>query len=207
MSDQPETEDEINARHAGKMVKRKEARDRILATKTEERGLLIVHTGTGKGKSTAAFGMVMRAIGHGMRVGIVQFVKGGWTSGERAVLERFPELVTIQVLGEGFTWETQDRRRDIASAEAAWAAAKAMMADPSYRMLVLDELNIVLRYDYLPLAEVIDSLRAKPRDLHIIVTGRNAKPELIAEADLVTEMSLVKHPFQVGVKAQKGIEF
>ena len=207
MSDQPETEDEINARHAGKMVKRKEARDRILATKTEERGLLIVHTGTGKGKSTAAFGMVMRAIGHGMRVGIVQFVKGGWTSGERAVLERFPELVTIQVLGEGFTWETQDRRRDIASAEAAWAAAKAMMADPSYRMLVLDELNIVLRYDYLPLAEVLESLRAKPRDLHIIVTGRNAKPGLIAEADLVTEMSLVKHPFQAGVKAQKGIEF
>jgi cob(I)alamin adenosyltransferase len=180
MSDQPETEDEINARHAEKMVKRKEARDRILATKTEERGLLIVHTGTGKGKSTAAFGMVMRAIGHGMRVGIVQFVKGGWTSGERAVLERFPELVTIQVLGEGFTWETQDRRRDIASAEAAWAAAKAMMADPSYRMLVLDELNIVLRYDYLPLAEVLESLRAKPRDLHIIVTGRNAKPGLIA---------------------------
>jgi cob(I)alamin adenosyltransferase len=207
VSDTPESEDEINARHAEKMVKRKELRDRILATKTEERGLLIVHTGTGKGKSTAAFGMVMRAIGHGMRVGIVQFVKGGWTSGERAVLERFPELVTIQVLGEGFTWETQDRKRDIASAEAAWAAAKAMMADPSYRMLVLDELNIVLRYDYLPLAEVLESLRAKPRDLHIIVTGRNAKPELIAEADLVTEMSLVKHPFQVGVKAQKGIEF
>jgi cob(I)alamin adenosyltransferase len=207
MSDRPETEDEINARHAEKMAKRKEVRDRILATKTEERGLLIVHTGTGKGKSTAAFGMVMRAIGHGMRVGIVQFVKGGWTSGERAVLERFPELVTIEVLGEGFTWETQDRKRDIASAEAAWAAAKAMMADPSYRMLVLDELNIVLRYDYLPLAEVLESLRAKPRDLHIIVTGRNAKPELIAESDLVTEMSLVKHPFQVGVKAQKGIEF
>ena len=207
MSDRPETEDEINVRHAEKMAKRKEVRDRILATKTEERGLLIVHTGTGKGKSTAAFGMVMRAIGHGMRVGIVQFVKGGWTSGERAVLERFPELVTIEVLGEGFTWETQDRKRDIASAEAAWAAAKAMMADPSYRMLVLDELNIVLRYDYLPLAEVLESLRAKPRDLHIIVTGRNAKPELIAEADLVTEMSLVKHPFQVGVKAQKGIEF
>jgi cob(I)alamin adenosyltransferase len=207
MSDAPETEEEINARHAEKMVKRKAARDKILATKTEERGLLIVHTGTGKGKSTAAFGMVMRAIGHGMRVGIVQFVKGGWTSGERAVLERFPDLVTIEVLGEGFTWETQDRQRDIASAQAAWAAAKAMIADHSYRMLVLDELNIVLRYDYLPLAEVIEGLRAKPRDLHIIVTGRNAKPELIAEADLVTEMSLVKHPFQAGVKAQKGVEF
>jgi cob(I)alamin adenosyltransferase len=207
MSDAPETEAEINARHAEKMVKRKAARDKILATKTQERGLLIVHTGTGKGKSTAAFGMVMRAIGHGMRVGIVQFVKGGWTSGERAVLERFPDLVTIEVLGEGFTWETQDRKRDIASAEAAWAAAQAMIADPSYRLLLLDELNIVLRYDYLPLADVLEGLRNKPQDLHIIVTGRNAKPELIALADLVTEMSLVKHPFQAGVKAQKGIEF
>jgi len=207
MSDAPESEDEINARHAEKMVKRKAARDKILAGKTEERGLLIVHTGTGKGKSTAAFGMVMRAIGHGMRVGIVQFVKGAWTSGERAVLERFPNLVTIKVLGEGFTWETQDRRRDIASAEAAWEAAKQMMADPGIGMLVLDELNIVLRYDYLPLAEVLEGLRGKPRDLHIIVTGRNAKPELIALADLVTEMSLVKHPFQAGIKAQKGIEF
>ena len=207
MTNAPESPDEINARHAEKMVKRKALRDKILESKTEERGLVIVHTGTGKGKSTAAFGMVMRAIGHGMRVGIVQFVKGGWTSGERAVLERFPDLVTVKVLGEGFTWETQDRRRDIASAEAAWAAAKAMIADPSYRMLLLDELNIVLRYDYLPLEEVIEGLRAKPRDLHIIVTGRNAKPELIALADLVTEMSLVKHPFQAGVKAQKGIEF
>ena len=207
MNDAPESEDEINARHAEKMAKRKAVKDGILAGKTQEKGLLIVHTGTGKGKSTAAFGMVMRAIGHGMRVGIVQFVKGGWTSGERAVLERFPDLVTIEVLGQGFTWETQDRKRDIASAEAAWAAAKRMMADPSYRMLVLDELNIVLRYDYLPLGEVIEALRAKPRDLHIIVTGRNAKPELIAIADLVTEMSLVKHPFQAGIKAQKGIEF
>jgi cob(I)alamin adenosyltransferase len=207
MSDTPETPEEINARHAEKMAKRKEARDVIMAGKTEERGLLIVHTGTGKGKSTAAFGMVMRAIGHGMRTGIVQFVKGAWVSGERAVLDRFPDLVTIKVLGEGFTWETQDRQRDIASAEAAWAAAREMMADPSYRLLVLDELNIVLRYDYLPLAEVVEALRAKPRDLHIVVTGRNAKPELIEAADLVTEMSLVKHPFKAGVKAQKGIEF
>src|SRR4029077_7789506 len=163
MSDAPESEDEINRRHAEKMAKRKAVKDGILAGKTEERGLLIVHTGTGKGKSTAAFGMVMRAIGHGMRVGIVQFVKGGWTSGERAVLERFPDLVTIKVLGEGFTWETQDRRRDIASAEAAWEAAKQMMADPGIGMLVLDELNIVLRYDYLPLETVIRTLRDKPR--------------------------------------------
>jgi cob(I)alamin adenosyltransferase len=207
MSDTPETPEELNARHAEKMAKRKEARDLIMAGKTEERGLLIVHTGTGKGKSTAAFGMVMRAIGHGMRTGIVQFVKGAWVSGERAVLERFPDLVTIKVLGEGFTWETQDRQRDIASAEAAWAAAREMMADPSYRLLLLDELNIVLRYDYLPLNEVVEALRDKPRDLHIVVTGRNAKPELIEVADLVTEMSLVKHPFKAGVKAQKGIEF
>ena len=207
MNDAPDSQDEINRRHAEKAAKRKAVKDEILAGKTQEKGLLIVHTGSGKGKSTAAFGMVMRAIGHGMRVGIVQFVKGGWTTGERAVLERFPDLVTIQVLGEGFTWETQDRQRDIASAEAAWARAKPMMADPSSRMLVLDELNIVLRYDYLPLAEIIETLQAKPRDLHIIVTGRNAKPELIALADLVTEMSLVKHPFQAGIKPQKGIEF
>src|SRR5579863_552516 len=150
MAELPDSEAEINRRHHEKMARRKAARDRMLATKTEEKGLLIVHTGAGKGKSTAAFGMVMRAIGHGMRVGIVQFVKGAWVSGERAVLERFPELVTIKVLGEGFTWETQDRQRDIASAKAAWEAAEAMIADPSYRLLVLDELNIVLRYDYLP---------------------------------------------------------
>jgi cob(I)alamin adenosyltransferase len=207
MNDAPERDDDVNAHHAEKMAKHKAARDKILATKIEERGLLIVHTGTGKGKSTAAFGMVMRAIGHGMRVGIVQFVKGAWVSGERAVLDRFPDLVTIKVLGDGFTWETQDRQRDIASAEAAWAAAKVMIADPSYGMVLLDELNIVLRYDYLPLDEVVQGLCAKPRDLHIIVTGRNAKPELVAAADLVTEMTLVKHPFKSGVKAQKGIEF
>jgi cob(I)alamin adenosyltransferase len=207
MSDGQLPDEDIDARHAEKMAKRKEVRDKIVAGKTEERGLLIVHTGTGKGKSTAAFGMAMRAIGHGMRVGIVQFVKGGWSSGERAVFERFPDLVTIQILGEGFTWETQDRQRDIASARAAWDAAKAMIADPSYGMVVLDELNIVLRYDYLPLDEVLAGLAAKPRDLHVVVTGRNAKPELVAAADLVTEMTLVKHPFQAGVKAQKGVEF
>lgn len=202
-----ESDDEINRRHNEKMAKKKAARAKILATKTEERGLLIVHTGIGKGKSTAAFGMVMRCIGHGMRVGIVQFVKGAWETGERAVLERFPELVTCRAMGEGFTWETQDRARDLAAARAAWETAKAMIADPSYRMVLLDELNIVLRYDYLPIGEVVETLKAKPRDLHVVVTGRNAKPELIEIADLVTEMTMVKHPFRSGVKAQQGIEF
>jgi cob(I)alamin adenosyltransferase len=207
MTGSEETEEEINRRHHEKMAKRKEARDKMLATRTEERGLLIVHTGSGKGKSTAAFGMVMRCIGHGMRSGIIQFVKGAWTSGERAVLDRFPDLVTCRAMGEGFTWETQDRERDIAAARAAWEAAKAMIADPTYDLVLLDELNIVLRYDYLPLGEILDTLRAKPHDLHIIVTGRNAPSELIEIADLVTEMSLVKHPFRAGIMAQKGIEF
>ncbi len=200
-------EAEFNRRHNEKMAKRRAARAKMLATKTEEKGLLIVHTGTGKGKSTAAFGMAMRCIGHGMRVGVVQFVKGAWASGERAVLARFPDLVTCRAMGEGFTWETQDRARDIAAARAAWDAARALIADPAYRLVLLDELNIVLRYDYLPLAEVVDTLRAKPRDLHVVVTGRNARPDLIEIADLVTEMTLVKHPFRGGVKAQKGIEF
>ena len=207
MSDLVETEEEINRRHYEKMARRKAVRDRMLATKTEERGLLIVHTGKGKGKSTAAFGLVLRCLGHGMRVGIVQFVKGVWTTGERIALARFGDLVTCRAMGEGFTWDTQDRARDIAAARKAWAAAKAMIADPSYRMVLLDELNIVLRYDYLPLDEVVGALKAKPRDLHVVVTGRNAKPELIEAADLVTEMTLVKHPFRSGVKAQIGIEF
>jgi len=205
--DAPETEEEINRRHAEKAAKRKAARDRMLATKTEERGLIILHTGTGKGKSTAAFGLVLRCLGHGMRVGIVQFVKGAWSTGERTVLAGFPDLVTMRAMGEGFTWETQDRARDIAAARAAWALAKAMIADPGYRLVLLDELNIVLRYDYLPVEEVVTALRSKPRDLHVVVTGRNAKPELIEIADLVTEMRLVKHPFRAGVKAQAGIEF
>ncbi len=199
--------DEINRRHAEKMAKKKAARDKILATKTEERGLLIVHTGKGKGKSTAAMGMVMRCIGHGMRVGIVQFVKGVWHTGERDVLARFPELVSVHAMGEGFTWDTQDRQRDIAAAHAAWETAKEMVADPAYRLVLLDELNIVLRYDYLPLDEVVAALAAKPRDLHVIVTGRNAKPSLVDIADLVTDMTMVKHPFRAGVKAQAGIEF
>jgi len=207
MSDQQLDDDEINRIHREKMQRRQAARKKVLATKTEERGLLIVHTGAGKGKSTAAFGMVLRCLGHGMRVGIVQFVKGAWGTGERDVLARFPDLVTCRAMGEGFTWDTQDRARDIAAARAAWDMAKAMIADPSYRMVLLDELNIVLRYGYLPLDDVMAVLTAKPRDLHVVVTGRNAPAELVEAADLVTEMSLVKHPFRAGVKAQPGIEF
>jgi cob(I)alamin adenosyltransferase len=207
MSEDAGDTEELNRRHAEKAARRKAVRDRILATKTEERGLLILHTGTGKGKSTAAFGLVLRCLGHGMRVGIVQFVKGAWATGERTVLARFPELVTMRAMGEGFTWETQDRARDIAAARAAWELAKAMIADSGYRLVLLDELNIVLRYDYLPVEEVMAALKSKPRDLHVVVTGRNAKPELIEIADLVTEMKLVKHPFRAGVKAQAGIEF
>jgi len=207
MSDPNVGDDELNRLHREKMQRRQAARKKVLATKTEERGLLIVHTGAGKGKSTAAFGMVLRCLGHGMRVGIVQFVKGAWGTGERDVLARFPDLVTCCAMGEGFTWDTQDRARDIAAARAAWELATAMIADPSYRMVLLDELNIVLRYGYLPLDEVMAALTAKPRDLHVVVTGRNAPAELIEAADLVTEMTLVKHPFRAGVKAQRGIEF
>ncbi|MDP6572856.1 MAG: cob(I)yrinic acid a,c-diamide adenosyltransferase [Rhodospirillales bacterium] len=199
--------EDIDQRHNRKMAKKKAARDKILATKTEERGLLIVHTGKGKGKSTAAMGLAMRCMGHGMRVGIVQFVKGVWETGERDVLNRFPDLVTIKAMGEGFTWETQDRKRDVAAAEAAWQAAREMIADPSYAMVILDELNIVLRYDYVALADVLAVLGGKRRDLHVVVTGRNAKQELIEAADLVTEMTQIKHPFRGGVKAQAGIEF
>jgi cob(I)alamin adenosyltransferase len=207
MSDPTLHEDEINRQHREKMERRQAARRKVLATKTEERGLLIVHTGAGKGKSTAAFGMVLRCLGHSMRVGIVQFVKGAWGTGERDVLARFSDLVTCRAMGEGFTWDTQDRARDIAAARAAWDLATQMIADQSYRMVLLDELNIVLRYGYLPLEEVMTALKAKPRDLHIVVTGRNAPAELVEAADLVTEMTLVKHPFRAGVKAQAGIEF
>jgi cob(I)alamin adenosyltransferase len=207
MSDPTTGEDEINRLHREKMERRQAARRRVLLTKTEERGLLIVHTGSGKGKTTAAFGMVLRCIGHGMRVGIVQFVKGAWGTGERTVLARFPDLVTCRAMGEGFTWDTQDRARDIAAACAAWDMAQAMLADHSYRLVLLDELNIVLRYGYLAVGDIVAALKAKPRDLHVIVTGRNAPPELIEAADLVTEMTLVKHPFRAGVKAQAGIEF
>jgi len=200
-------EDARNREHREKMARRKQARDKILATKTEERGLVIVHTGKGKGKTTAAMGMALRCLGHGFKVGIVQFVKGAWNTGERRALERFGDQVTFKAMGEGFTWETQDRARDIAAAEAALEAAAAMVHDPSYRMVILDELNIVLRYDYLPVAAVLALLDGKPGSTHVVITGRNAKEEILERADLVTEMTLVKHPFAAGVKAQPGIEF
>ena len=207
------TEDEINARANEKAKKRKAAREKMLADKTKEKGLLIVHTGKGKGKSTAAFGLVFRALGNGMKVGIVQFVKGKWDTGERHALEKFADQVSIKAMGEGFTWDTQDRARDIAAAKGAWEMAKQMIdacrgPDRPYDMILLDELNIVLRYDYLPLDEVVAFLKGRPEMLHVIVTGRNAKEPLIEAADLVTEMTQVKHPFrEQNVKAQKGIEF
>lgn len=201
------TEEEIDRRHAEKMAKKKAARDKMLATKTQERGLIIVHTGKGKGKSTGAMGLAVRAVGNGMRVCVVQFVKGAWETGERKVLEHFPDQCTMKAMGEGFTWDTQDRQRDIAAARAAWDFAKEAMADESYDMVLLDELNIVLRYDYLPLSEILETLADKREMLHVVITGRNAKDELIDMADLVTEMTQIKHPFRDGVKAQRGIEF
>ena len=202
------SEAEINARHTEKMAKKKAARDRIIATKTLEKGLLIIHTGKGKGKSTSAFGMVMRCIGHGMPVGIVQFVKGKWETGERKILEQFPDLVTIRTMGEGFTWETQDRARDLKAASDAWVAAQEMILDPHYQLVLLDELNIVLRYDYLDCEVIVDFLQTqRPATKHVIITGRNARPVLIEAADLVTEMTEIRHPFREGVKAQRGIEF
>ena len=207
MAKNPTTDEEL-ARANEKSKKRKEARDKMLVDKTVEKGLLIVHTGKGKGKSTAAFGLVARAIGNDMKIGVVQYVKGKWETGERLVLDHFPDQVTIRTMGEGFTWETQDKARDIAAAEAAWAVSKEMIADPRYDLVVLDELNIVLRYDYLDLEDVLDTFRNKRDMLHVVVTGRNAKPELIEIADLVTEMTQIKHPFrEQNVRAQKGVEF
>jgi cob(I)alamin adenosyltransferase len=196
-----------DADHRAKMARIKAAKDRLYATKTGEKGILVVHTGTGKGKSTAAWGLAMRCLGHGLKLGVVQFVKGRSVPGERLFLERFPELATIKVMGHGFTWETQDRAKDIAAAREAFEEAKRMLHDPELHLVILDELNIVLRYDTLPLAEVLEALAGKRPDVHGVVTGRNAKPELIAAADLVTEMKLVKHPFRQGIKGQLGIEF
>ncbi|MGA9539785.1 MAG: cob(I)yrinic acid a,c-diamide adenosyltransferase [Methyloceanibacter sp.] len=200
-------EDKDLERHRAKMAKRKEVQDAEVAEKTVEKGLLIVHTGTGKGKSTAAFGLALRMIGRGKRVGIVQFVKGAWHTAERDALEKFGDQVAWYSMGEGFTWETQDLSRDIAAAERAWAKAVELMDDPSFSLVILDELNIALRYDYLSFEEVVAMLKARRPDLHVIVTGRNAKPGLIEAADLVTDMTLVKHHFADGVKAQAGIEF
>jgi cob(I)alamin adenosyltransferase len=202
------TDSDADTRHKEKMIKRKALQDAEVAGKTIlQKGLLIVNTGTGKGKSTAAFGLVLRALGHGFHVGIVQFIKGAWETGERTALARFDDLVSWHTMGEGFTWETQDLARDVEAAQKAWAKARELMADETIKLLVLDELNIALRYDYLPLHDVLAALEARRKNLHVIVTGRNAKPELLAMADLVTEMSLVKHHFQAGVKAQAGIEF
>jgi cob(I)alamin adenosyltransferase len=210
MTDQtPDQSDDAEAhtRANEKRRKHKEAKDRILAKKTKTGGLLIVHTGKGKGKTTAAMGMVMRCIGHGMKVGIVQFVKGAWETGERDVLDTFPDQVEIAVMGEGFTWETQDRSRDIAAANKAWERSKEMIASGEYGFVLLDEINIVLRYDYIDINEVVEFMSNKPSSVHVACTGRNAKPALIEAADLVTEMTEIKHHFRADFKAQSGIEF
>ena len=197
------------ARHAEKMAKIKAARDRMMETKTGEKGLIIVHTGNGKGKSSSGFGMIMRAIGHGMPCAVVQFIKGAMDTGERRLIQtHFSDLCQFHTMGEGFTWETQDKTRDIAAARAGWEKAKELIRDPSVRFVLLDEINIALRYDYLPLDEVLACLRdEKPPLTHVCLTGRNAAPELIEAADLVTEMTLVKHPFRSGIKGQPGVEF
>ena len=195
------------ARHRAKMEKRKALQDAEAASKTIEKGLLMVHTGTGKGKSTAAFGLALRMLGRGRRVGVIQFIKGAWRSAERDALETFGDQVAWYTMGEGFTWDTQDLKRDIAAAGRAWDKARELMADQTLGLIILDELNIALRYDYLDLQDVIAALGARRPDLHVVITGRNAKPELVAAADLVTDMTLVKHHFAAGVKAQPGIEF
>jgi cob(I)alamin adenosyltransferase len=201
--------DSQDDRHAAKMAKKKAARDRIMASKSGEKGLIIVHTGAGKGKSSSAFGMVLRCVAHGFPCAVVQFIKGAWDTGERRLLTgHFGELCQFHAMGEGFTWETQDRARDVAAAQAGWEKAKALISDAHLRMVVLDEINIALRYDYLDTNEVVAFLReSKPPLTHVVLTGRNAKPELIELADLVTEMTLVKHPFRSGIKAQPGVEF
>lgn len=201
--------DDVTLRHNEKMKRIKAARDEMMKTKTEEKGLIIVHTGPGKGKSSSGFGMIMRCIAHGMPCAVVQFIKGNWQTGEKTFLrERFAEECRFFVSGEGFTWETQDRERDIAAAENGWRVAKEQILDPEIRFVLLDEINIALRYDYLDIDEVVEFLLTqKPPMTHVCLTGRNAKPELIEAADLVTEMTLTKHPFKDGVRAQKGVEF
>jgi cob(I)alamin adenosyltransferase len=200
--------DDDKARYKARMIRRKALQDAAVAARPiAEKGLLIVNTGPGKGKSTAAFGLLMRALGHGWKVGVVQFIKGTWDTGEKRAFAHFDDLLTWRTMGEGFTWETQDRDRDIAAARAGWRAALDLMADPDIHLVVLDELNVALRYDQLPLDEVLDALKRRRPSLHVVVTGRDAKPELIEAADLVTEMNSVKHPFAAGVRAQPGIEF
>jgi cob(I)alamin adenosyltransferase len=201
------SDDDTNRAHNEAMKVLKAERDALMREKRAGHGLLMIHTGDGKGKSTAAFGMIARALGWNMQVGVVQFIKGKWKTGEKEFFRRFPDQVKFHVMGEGFTWETQDRARDVAAAEAAWDKAKELLADPTLQLVVLDELNIALRYDYLDVNRVLADLQARPADLHVCVTGRNAKPELIEAADLVTEMQSVKHPFDAGLKAQRGIDF
>ena len=205
----PETTPNEDARHNAKMVKKKAARDKIMATKQGDKGLIIVHTGAGKGKSSSGFGMVLRCIAHEMPSAVVQFIKGAWDTGERRLIEEhFANLCEFYAMGEGFTWETQDRARDIAAARAGWEKAKELIRSPNIRLVLLDEINIALRYDYLDVAEVVSFLRdEKPRLTHVVLTGRNAKEELVGIADLVTEMTLIKHPFRSGIKAQPGVEF
>jgi len=200
------SDDELD-RHKEKMARKKASRDKLMAKKIGTRGLIIVHTGPGKGKSTAAFGMALRIIGHGQKLGIVQFIKGAWDTAERRVLEGFAGQVTFRAMGEGFTWETQDRARDVAAAGRAWEIAAAMLADSGLAMVILDEVNVALRYDYLSWPEVEAALCTRPEGQHVVLTGRNAPPALIERADLVTEMTMVKHPFREGIKAQPGIEF
>jgi len=201
------SEDPEAARHQARMAKRKAVQDAEVAAKKIEKGLLIVHTGPGKGKSTAAFGLALRMLGHEQRVGVVQFIKGAWQSGERAALARFGDLIEWHTLGEGFTWETQDRARDIAACAQAFAVSERLLAREDIALVILDELNIALRYDYLALDRVLAALAARPAMQHVVITGRNAKPDLLAHADLVTEMTLAKHHFAAGVRAQQGIEF
>jgi cob(I)alamin adenosyltransferase len=198
---------EIDRKHQARMVRINEAYERKLASATEEKGLVIVHTGAGKGKSTAAFGMAVRALGQGMKVGIVQFIKGAIPTGEAEFFAKLDQRVEMHTLGEGFTWKTQDRQRDIATAQRGWAKAVELLRDPSFDMVILDELNIALKYEYLPLAEVLTELANKRHMLHVVITGRNASPELIEAADLVSEMTLVKHPYRSGIKPQRGVEF
>ncbi|WP_017671496.1 cob(I)yrinic acid a,c-diamide adenosyltransferase [Blastomonas sp. AAP53] len=201
-----ETEEDF-ARHNARMQRMQAARERMQARRTLERGLLIVHTGNGKGKSSSAFGMAIRSLGWGMKVGIVQYVKGSWETGEKNFFQANPDLLTFEVMGEGFTWDTQDRARDIDAARAAWERSKALILDPDYDFIILDELNIVLRQNTLPIEEIVACLKDRPLTKHICITGRNAKPELIAIADLVTEFGEVKHPYHAGFKAQKGVEY
>lgn len=194
-------------KHAQKMAKKKAARDRMMEKKIDEKGLVIVHTGKGKGKSSSAFGMALRCVGHGFKVGVIQFIKGAWDTAERRVFEGFPDQVTFKAMGEGFTWETQDKERDIAAARKAWDAAREMIMSGDYRMVILDEINVAMRYDYIPEDEVLDCLENRPDMVHVVLTGRHASDKLLDMAELATEMTLVKHPFRSGIKAQPGVEY